>query len=75
MGPPPMVSKPKKKTNHLCIWCLVIEYISIYIVEVNRFMELGLRVLGFGVGVWGLGGWGLGVGVWNFLGISNQVKG
>ena len=58
MGPPPMVSKPKKKTKHLCIWCLVIEYISIYIVEVNRFMKLGLRVLGFGVGVWGLGfGW------------------
>ena len=59
MGPLPMVSKPKKKTKHLCIWCLAIEYISIYIVEVNRFMELGLRVLGFGVGVWGLGGWGL----------------
>ena len=67
MGPPPMVSKPKKKTKHLCIWCLAIEYISIYIVEVNRFIELRLRVLGLGFGVWVVVVWGLEFGIfWGF---------
>ena len=63
-----MECKPSKKSEFICIYCVIIKYISKNIVKVNRFIGLGFMVLGFGVGVWC---WGLGVGGFESWGLRS----